>query len=108
MCREPVLADRNAFNQPRCNHPPADEALQAAKRQQSDHAPFQRALESAGQPEESQRDGDEKTDAAGQNAMRPFPPEDALERVERHALVELLILWDLLVFFEFFLPFAQD
>ena len=37
--------------------------------------------------------------------VRPLPPEDALELVKGHVLVDLLVLRNLLVFLEFFLPF---
>jgi hypothetical protein len=36
--------------------------------------------------------------------VRPFPPEDRLERLDTHALVELGILRNLLVALEFLLP----
>src|SRR5690606_7735954 len=38
--------------------------------------------------------------------MRPLPPEDHLELVKAHPLVDLLILRDLLVLFEFLVPLS--
>ena len=89
MGRQPVLADVDAVDQARRHHPPADGALQAAEHQQPDQLRRQPALDAAGRPEEQQRQREDEADAARQDAMRPFPPEDALERVEAHALVDL-------------------
>ena len=65
---------------------------------------FSAALEPPGHPEEQQRQGEDDADAARQDAVRPLPPEDRLELGEAHALVELLVFRDLLVFGEFLLP----
>ena len=82
MRRQPVLADVDALDQPGRHHPPADRALQAAEHQQSDQLRLKRALDAAGRPEEQQRQREDEADAARQDAVRPFPPEDRLERVE--------------------------
>ncbi|MNZ88640.1 hypothetical protein D3C78_1075360 [compost metagenome] len=39
--------------------------------------------------------------------MRPFPPENRLELVKRHALVDFLILGNALVELELFFPFSN-
>ena len=75
------------------------------ERQQPDQPRLQPALETARKPEESERKGDEEADAAGEQPVRPLPPEDALELVKGHVLVDLLVLRNLLVLFELFLPF---
>jgi hypothetical protein len=67
---------------------------------------FSQPLEAARDPEEGERNGNEEADAAGEQAMGPFPPENALELVNGHALVDLLILRDLLILLELLLPFG--
>src|SRR5690606_25156872 len=87
------------------NHPPADEALEAAEKQKAEQLRLEMTLEPAAEPEEGERQRDKKADAAGENAMRPFPPEDDLELVEVHALVDLLVLRNLAVLVELLEPF---
>ena len=103
---KPILADVDAVDEARRHHPPADGALETAQNQQADQFQRQPALDASGRPEEQQWQGEDETDAARQDTMRPFPPEDAFERVEAHTLVDLAIFRDLLVFGEFLLPFG--
>ena len=101
---QPVLADRNTLDKAGSHHPPADGALQPAQRQYADELRRKTSFDAARRPKEDQRQRKHKAHAPREQAMRPFPPEDRLERVNRHALVDLAELRDLLVLQEFFLP----
>src|SRR5690606_10447066 len=86
------------------DHPPADEALETAERQKAGERPAQPLLDASREPEEDERHGEDEADGARDQPVRPFPPEDRLELVDRHALVDLLILRDALVALELLLP----
>ena len=102
---KPVLADVDAVDEARCHHPPADRPLQSAKQQQTDQFRRQAALNAAGRPEEQQGQPEHEADAARQDSVGPLPPEDPLEPVEAHALIDLGVFGNLLVLGEFLLPF---
>ena len=104
MDRQPVLTDADTVHEAAGDHPPADGALQAAEREQAEQARHQPALDPAGGPEQDERYKEDDADQAPEQAVAPFPPEDLLELVDRHALVDDLVLRNLLVFGEFFLP----
>ena len=106
MGGEAEMADIGAFAEPRGDHPPADEPLKPAQREQPDQA---RAIAFGDHPapgidRERQREGE--ADDAAEQAVDIFPEEDELEIGQRHALglVDFLIFGDLLIFQEFFLP----
>ncbi len=107
MRGEPVLADCSPFRQTGGYHPPADEALKTAERQDSEKRQPQTSLDPPCDPEEEERQGEDHADAAREQPVRPFPPEDGLELIDRHALVDLLILRNALVETEFLLPFLR-
>ena len=50
---------------------------------------LQHRLQPSSQPEECQRQRKHQARGTRQKPVRPLPPEDRLERVERHALVDL-------------------
>ena len=107
MGGEAVLRHIRAHGKSGRDHPPADETLEAAERQQSDQRQPQAPFHPAAQPEHQKRQAEDEADGARQQAVRPLPPEDRLERIERHALVQLRILRDALVELELFLPFRN-
>ena len=55
-------------------------------------------------PEPQERQQKDDTDAARDQAMRPFPPIDGLERVQCHAVIKRAVLRNGLVSFELALP----
>ena len=107
MCGKAILRDIRAVNEAGGHHPPADEALKAAKRQKADQRQAQALFDATGEPEEGERQSEDDADGAGKQSMRPFPPENRLELVERHALVDFLILGNALVELEFLFPFGD-
>jgi hypothetical protein len=62
-------------------------------------------LDPSRRPEEHQRQGVGDADEAPQLPVGPFPPEDELELIKAHALVDELVLRDLAVLVEFLQPF---
>ena len=86
------------------NHPPADEALQSAEREEQHHARPILSCDGAGESEPQERHEEHETDSAAEETMRPFPPENSLERFQCHAGVFQAVLRDLLVFVEGVLP----
>ncbi len=106
MDRQTILADARQLAQAGGNHPPADGALQPAECEQTQHTVFEATAEASRHPEEGQRNGDQKPDKTRKQAMRPFPPENVLEFLQRHALVDLLILGNLAVLVELLHPFG--
>ena len=105
MYGQPVLADGDPLDQARRHHPPADRALQPAEKEQADEARRHRPFDAAERKQHEERYGEDDADAARQGAVDPFPPENALELVEGHTLVQLLVLRDQPVFCELLLPF---
>ncbi len=101
MDREPLLRDFDAMHEAGFHHPPADEALQSAERQDADEFPFQSLRDHAAQPEDDERHGEDDADQPAQQPMAPLPEEDEFEPVEAHAGDEFLILRDRLIFGEF-------
>ena len=104
MGGEPVLADAGAHAEAARHHPPADQALQPAEQEERHDARLHAGFDAARHPEEDQRQQHHHADQPAEQPVAPLPPEDALELGERHALVELLVLRDLLVLGEFLLP----
>ncbi len=102
-----ILRDIRTVDEAGRHHPPADEALKAAKSQKADERQTQALFDAAGQPEEGEWQGEDETDGAGKQSMRPLPPEDRLELIERHAPVDFLILGNTLVKLEFLFPFGN-
>jgi hypothetical protein len=76
---EPVLADRHARFESAFNHPPADEALQAAECEQHHHARQSATL--IAPVAAKKRNGTKNTNAEQppEQAVRPLPPIDRLE-----------------------------
>ncbi|OAE37537.1 hypothetical protein A7J57_08110 [Agrobacterium tumefaciens] len=81
--------------------------MKAAKGKKTDEWQAQTFFDAAAQPEVSKRQGEDDADRAGEQAMRPLPPEDRFELVKRHALVDFLILGDALVELEFLFPLGD-
>ena len=104
MHGQPVLADADAIDQAAAHHVPADEALQPAEREDPDQPRQQRARNPAGGQQHEERHEKGEADQAAEEAVRPLPPEDALERAKAHALVDLLVLRDLPILVEGILP----
>ena len=69
----------------------------AAQREDAGQPAQQRARHLSGGQEPEERHEEDDADQAAEEAMRPFPPEDGLERVEAHAPVDVVVLRDLLV-----------
>ena len=107
MQREALWRDLRALAQARSHHPPADERLERQQAGRDGHLPPERALELASPPEEQARQDERRADDARQQPMRPFPPENALEAVERHVRIEPGVLRDLFVAVELGLPFRR-
>ncbi len=107
MRREPVLGHVRAVDQAGRYHPPADKALKTSKRQKTDQWQAQPLLDAPCEPEIGKRQGKDQPDGPRQQTMRPFPPEDGLELVQRHAAIDFLILRNALVKLEFFFPFGN-
>jgi hypothetical protein len=84
-----------------------DQRLQSQKgRSQTDAGP-EPAVQPPCRPERQRRDDENEADYARQQPMRPFPPEDGLEAVERHVGIERGVLGDLPVEVEFGLPLCE-
>ena len=97
MGGETILRNLGPLRQARGHHPPADRALQRAEAEDQPQPPLQLRAEGAApqKPEERQQIG--RPDHAPEQPVAPFPPEDGLELVERHAGIEFAILRDGLV-----------
>ncbi len=90
---EPILRDFNPSGEPRCHHPPADRALQPAKPENDPQPALEiAALQPAAPQKPQERQQVDRADHAAQQPMAPLPPEDGLELVETHAVVEFAIL----------------
>src|SRR5579871_5873920 len=101
---KPVLAYIGSLAEARGHHPPADCALQAAQRKHAGELPAERAADEAAREEPEERRKKNHREQAAKRAVRPFPSVDKLEVREAHALVDLAVLRDRLVFLEFGLP----
>ena len=104
MQRQALLRHLGALAQARGDHPPADDRLEREQAGRDGDLPAERALELASPPEPQGGQNERRADNARQQAMRPFPPEDGLEAIERHVRIELGELRDLLVAVELGLP----
>src|ERR1043165_8177316 len=100
MNREAVLRSGDARLEAALDHPPADEALQPAKREEHHHARNARARNRAGPDEEEKGDQENKSDQPAQQTVGPFPPVDSLELIARHARMLTDVLRDALVLME--------
>src|SRR6185437_9888322 len=89
--------DLDPHRQARGDHPPADHALQAAKREDPPQPPLQPAAKRAAPQEPEERQQVDQSNHAPEQAMAPLPPEDRLELAQSHAGVEFAILRDRLV-----------
>ncbi|MNE54803.1 hypothetical protein D3C80_1496160 [compost metagenome] len=99
-----VLRHISAVGEAGRHHPPADETLKATKRQQADQRHANAFFHAAGYPEERQWKRKNDADTTCQKPVRPLPPENRLEFIKAHALVDFLILRNALVKIELFLP----
>ena len=97
---EPFLRHVNPFDQPGCDHPPADRALQRAKRKDEPQPPFELWLDPAAQLKKHKRQQKGCPDQPPEEPVRPLPPIDPLEFIERHAFVDELIFRGGFVFLE--------
>jgi hypothetical protein len=78
--------------------------LQAAEDEEAEHLAGERSLEVAARQEIQVGQQEHYADEAAGKAVRPFPPEDELEAVQRHVVIDLLELRRLLVLGEKFQP----
>ena len=104
MQRQSLLRHLGALAQARGHHPPADDRLERKQACRDGDLPAERAFELASPPEPQGGQNERRAHDARQQAMRPFPPEDGLEAIERHVGIELGELRDLLVAVELGLP----
>ena len=104
MGDQPVLADIGAHRQPALHHEPAERPLQPAQQEQADQTGPQRRADAVADRAAKTRRGEGNADQPAPQAMDVFPPEDALELVQRHVGLELLEFGDLLVEIELLLP----
>ena len=104
MRRQPLLSHLDPARQPRTDHPPTDETLQTAERENPQHLPFQAARQHVPRPENDQRDKQREAEQPADQPVRPFPEEDRLEATEVHIGKQRLILRNLLVPVESLLP----
>ena len=104
--RQPILRHAHPIGEPGRNHPPADRAKRGTEAENGPQPPAQRRLDRALPQEPKKRQQERGADHARQQAVRPFPPVDGLELVEAHAVIELAVLRDRLVFVELGLPGA--
>src|SRR5262245_50838715 len=104
MQRQSVLTDVGALSQAGAHHVPADQALDGAQRKNCHELQAKAARDGAGCQEQQERQGKGDTDQASKVSVCPFPPEDDLEGLEAHALIDMLILRNLLVFAKLLLP----
>ena len=100
MDRQPLLRDLDAMDEARGDHPPADEALQAAQGENAGEPPAQAALDLAAREKPHERDREQHADQPPEQAMAPFPGIDGLEPGQVHVREQLAILRDFLVFRE--------
>ena len=107
MQRQSLLRHLGALAQARGHHPPADDRLEREQACRDGDLPAERALELASPPEPQGGQNECRADDARQQAMRPFPPEDGLEPIQRHVGIELGELRDLLVAVELGLPLRR-
>jgi hypothetical protein len=101
---EPLLRHVNPSDQPRCDHPPADRALQRTKRKDQPQPPFELWLDPAAQLKKHERQQKGRPDQPPEEPVRPLPPIDPPEFVERHAFVDEFIFRGGFVFIELDLP----
>ena len=104
MRRKTVLRNFDAMDEAGRHHPPADRALQRAEAKNQPKPCPQSGTDPAAPEEPQQRQQEHHADGAADEAVRPFPPIDRLERVEAHAVVKFAILRNGLIFFELGLP----
>ena len=104
MQRQSLLRHLGALAQARGDHPPADDRLEREQACRDGDLPPERAFKLASPPEPQGGQNERRADDAREQAMRPFPPEDGLEPIDRHVGIELGELRDLLVAVELGLP----
>ena len=104
MQRQSLLRHLGALAQARAHHPPADNRLKRKQACRDGDLPAERAFKLASPPEPQSGQNECGAYNARQQAMRPFPPEDGLEPIERHVGIEPGELRDLLVAVELGLP----
>src|SRR5215470_11752969 len=104
MCCQPILTDARIVHQPALDHVPADCALERAEQEYSAQARRKAAVDLSAEDEIKQRKQEHEADGPPQETMEILPPEDALELVERHAAIPLVILGRLLVLVEHLPP----
>ncbi len=93
MRGETILRDFDPSGEPRGHHPPADRALQPAKPENDPQPALEIAALQPAPPQKPQEGQQiDPADHAPQQPVAPFPPEDGLELVEAHAVVEFAIL----------------
>src|SRR5215471_15297927 len=104
MDGESVLAHRDPRFESALDHPPAENALEAAKQEECQHARPIAARNRArpGKPRERHRKSDAKQPP--EKAMRPFPPIDRLEVRKSHPTVLADELRDALILGELDCP----
>ena len=74
--------------------------LEAAKGADPQESKGEPTVDCAPEPEPHQRQEEHEPDEAAELPMAPFPSVDELELGERHALVQQLVLGNLLIFLE--------
>src|SRR5262249_57418493 len=99
-----VLTDVGALGEAGAHHVPTDQALDGAKGKNRRELEAKAARDVAACQEQQKRQRKGDADQASKVSVCPLPPEDDLEGFEAHALVDVLILWNLLVFAKLLLP----
>jgi len=102
--RQPILRDLDALGQARRDHPPPHRTLQRTEREDAPQPTFQVAGQKAAPHEPQERQQIDQTDHPPEQAVAPFPPEDGLELMQRHAGIEFAILRDRLIALERLVP----
>ena len=88
---EAELRDPRIVDEPALHHVPAHRALKRSEREDADELRRQTCRDPAPGDEPEQRQQERDSDRAPEQPMAVLPPEDALERVERHAAVDLAV-----------------
>jgi hypothetical protein len=92
MRGEAVLAHMRVVHQTALDHVPAEQALQPAQDEHGCQARNQRSPDAAADQEIQKREQKHHSDGASQETVRVFEPVNALEAVQVHARVDLLVL----------------
>ena len=104
MRREPIRAHARNIDQPAFNHVPAERALQTAEHEHDDQFGCQRAFDATADEKVKKRHQKDHANQPAEQTVRPLDIEYALELVQRHPGIYLLVLRSLLVFIEGLLP----